>query len=189
MQKLKFLKPALSLLIITVGVALLLAIVNHITADKIEENAYTKKMQAIEKIYPDIDTYDDVSTEYATDCVQSIGSVKNADGEWLGYFVEVTPQGFKDVISMIVGVDKNGRVIDVVCLSASETAGIGTKATSDSNLKKYAGLDSSSVGSVDTITGATISSKAVRHGIEDACKSIENIVDAGTSIVNSTEVE
>ncbi len=177
MQKLKFLKPALSLLIITVGVALLLAIVNHITADKIEENAYQKKMSAIEKIYPLIDTYEDVDIKPAKDCVTGIGKVKSAEGKTLGYFVEVTPQGFKDVISMIVGVDENGQVIDVVCLSSSETAGIGTKATSDTNLDKYTGLDAESARSVDTITGATISSKAVKHGITDACESIKAIME------------
>ena len=122
-------------------------------------------------------TYETINLDTAKTCVTGIGKVKNTEGEYLGYFVEVTPQGFKDVISMIVGVDLGGNIKDVVCLSSSETAGIGTKATSDSHLDKYDGLNASSVDTVDAITGATISSKAIKHGISDACETIKSIME------------
>ena len=53
MQKLSFLKPALPLTVICVVIALLLAVVNAVTADKIEDNARKEKESAIEKIFPE----------------------------------------------------------------------------------------------------------------------------------------
>ncbi len=175
MQKLKFLSPALCLLVITVGVALLLSLVNFITEDKIAENILNEKREAIEAIFPELDDFQKASLENPPQSVDEVGIVRNASGEKLGYYVEISPMGFKDVISMIVGIDPKGNISRVICLSSSETAGVGTKATDKSYLDTFSGRGFDNVSSVDTITGATISSKAVRAGITAACEAVKMI--------------
>ena len=177
MQKLKFLKPALVLLIITVGVALLLAVVNFITHDKIILNEQIKRESAIKELFPSLESFEEITTDDAPGCVTGIGKVVGSQNSHLGYFVEVTPVGFKDVISLIVALDKNGCVLDVVCMSTSETPGVGTKATQDSYFSSFTQKNSENVSDVDTITGATISSKAVKHGIEDACRAVSALTE------------
>ena len=178
MQKLKFLKPALVLLIIAVGVALLLSLINSITVDRIAENALREKNAAIEKIFTDYESplsesIDKTSIEKLPSTVNDLGYVKSSDGTIAGYFVEVAPVGFKDAISMIVGISKDKSVVNVICLSSSETAGVGTKATGFDYLQNFISKNSDNVSGVDTITGATISSKAVKSGILDACRAVE----------------
>ena len=173
MQKLKFLKPALSLIVITVGIALLLALVNSMTANRIKENELEKKREAISEIFPSLKSFDKVSAENLPVNVDEVGIVRDENNGKLGYYVEISPQGFKDAITMIVGIDEKGDVVRVRCLSSSETAGVGTKATDPKKLSDYEGKNVDTVKDVDTITGATISSKAVRDGIEAACSAIE----------------
>ncbi len=175
MQKLKFLKPALCLVVITVGTALLLSLVNFITKDRIAENELEEKRAAIEAIFPDLADFDKASMENPPQSVNEVGIVRNGSHEKIGYYVEISPMGFKDAISMIVGFDADEKIIRAICLSSSETAGVGTKATDASYLDKYAGHTIDNASSVDTITGATISSKAVREGIKSACEAVEII--------------
>lgn len=182
MQKFKFLKPALVLLIIAVGVALLLSLVNFITADRIAENTLREKNAAIEKIFteyekPVSESIDKTTFEKIPSTVNDLGYVKNADGETVGYYVEVAPVGFKDAISMIVGISKDKNVVNVICLSSSETAGVGTKATDSAYLQNFISRNSDNVSDVSTITGATISSKAVKSGMLDACLAVELLAE------------
>ncbi len=175
MQKFKFLKPALSLLVITVGVALLLSLVNFITENKIRENELREKREAIETIFPELSDFKVASVENLPVNVDEAGVVIGEDDKEIGYYVEISPMGFKDAISMIVGLDTKGKVVRVICLASSETAGVGTKATDAKYLEKYSGRGKDEVAAVDTLTGATISSKAVRSGIAAACSAVEII--------------
>ena len=49
MQKLSFLKPAIPLTVISVVIALLLSLVNMVTANKIAENAIEKKTKKMHR--------------------------------------------------------------------------------------------------------------------------------------------
>ena len=166
MQKLKFLRPAISLVVITVGIALLLSLVNFITKDKIAENELQKKNEAIADIFGDGVTSEEKELSSPIETVSSAGKVLNSDGSLLGYWVQVEPVGFKANIVMIIGFDTNDKIVGVRGISSSETAGLGTKATSESHLNKFIGAAESDV--IDTVSGATISSKAVQNGIDNA---------------------
>ena len=99
----------------------------------------------------------------------------DAWGKVIGYYADVAPVGFKGEISLIVGTNTEGEVVGVTLLSASETQGVGTKATDEAYLSGFAGLTLDGISGVDTITGATISSRAVRRGIESAVATVNNI--------------
>ena len=178
-QKYSFLKPALPLTIICVVIALLLSVVNAVTADKIKDNSQKAKEEAIEKIFPEADSFITADTKHYTDCVNDAGKVLDKSGNLLGYYADVAPIGFKGSISLIVGCDLEGKVIKAFCLSTTETPAVGTKATEEGYLDNYKALTAPGVEKVDTITGATISSKAVRHGIYDGTLTISKIIEEG----------
>lgn len=183
MQKLKFLKPALPLTVICVVIALLLSVVNALTEGKIKENALKEKEEAILKIFPETDSFEIYDRKYYTDCVNDAGAVKDESGKVIGYYADVSPIGFKGEIALIVGCDLEGRVLRAFCLSTAETPAVGTRATEDAYLERYNSLTADEAEKVDTITGATISSKAVRHGIYDATLTIQKIIEEGKSDV------
>ncbi len=178
MQKLKFLQPAIPLTVISVVIALLLAVVNAVTADRIVQNTLIEKENAIKGIFTECDSFVSADPSLYEKTVKDAGSVLDKDGNTIGYYTDVAPVGFKGEISLIVGTDLDGNIIKISLLSASETPGVGTKATDDSYLSNYNGLSGGEIKGVDTITGATISSRAVREGISSAVKTAEAIKEA-----------
>ncbi len=178
MQKLSFLKPALPLTVISVVIALLLAFVNAVTADKIAENALIEKENAIKGIFTECQSFEALEVSDSS-IINEIGKALDENGNALGYYADISPIGFKGAINLIVGTDIEAKIIKITLVSASETPGVGTKATDDAYLAGYAGLNSQDAMGVDTITGATISSKAVREGVSSAVAIIEEIAKEG----------
>ena len=179
MQKLKFLAPALPLTVICVVIALLLSLINALTADRIVKNALEEKALAIEDIVPSSKGFESADSSLYAKTVKEAGRVKNESGETIGYYAEVSPVGFKGEISLIIGCNIEGRILRVSCLATSETPSVGTKATDVGYLVNFANKDKTDVDAVDTISGATISSRAVKSGIKNAVITISNIIEEG----------
>ena len=170
------LKLALILLMITGCVALVLAGVNAITEERIAAIQQEKTQQAIAKVLEG----EPVKLELSGDT----GLVRNAYKSQFGYAVEVAPNGFDGEILMMVGVDMDGKVTGISIISQTETAGLGAEAAAE-NAKgtafrnQFVGLGKGDVvlqkdgGTLDALTGATISSRAVTEGINAALEFVE----------------
>ena len=95
-----------------------------------------------------------------------------------GYAVQVAPVGFDGAITMMVGVDFEGKVLGISVISHTETAGLGAVAAADTsageNFRNGFEGKSGSVsvtkdgGEIAAITGATITSRAVCAGVNAA---------------------
>ena len=164
------LRLALTLLAITAVVAVALAGVNKITAPAIAELNAKNTQAAIEAVLPgggeemaDFPAVELVSKVYASDA---------------GYAIQVTPGGFDNTITMMVGVDKSGNVLGIDVISHTETAGLGAVADAETPAgiafrEQFVGTSGSvSVtkdgGAMDAITGATITSRAICAGVNAA---------------------
>ena len=85
----------------------------------------------------------------------------------------MAPAGFGGAIDMVVGIDAEGRVTGVAIVSMTETSGLGDNARKESFRSQFVGLSGSAAltkdgGSVDALTGATITSRAVADGVTQA---------------------
>ena len=173
------LRLALTLLVITAVVAVALAGVNSITAPKIEQLNAEKTQQAIEAVLPG--GFDTQITDYTDDT----GLVTNVYSGANGYAFEVTPAGFDNTITMMVGVDHNGKVLGISIVSHTETSGLGAVAAASTSAGEsfrgqFVGMSGSvSVtkdgGEVDALTGATITSRAVCTGVNAALACAANL--------------
>ena len=163
------LRLALTLLIIAGVMAAALAGVNSVTAPIIENITYEKTQAAVSAVLPG---GGDTVEFPAMDLVSKVYKGEN------GYAVEVTPSGFDNTITMMVGVDNAGAVSGISIIDHSETAGLGavaaaTTAAGESFRAQFQGMSGSvSVtkdgGQVDAITSATITSRAVCAGVNAA---------------------
>lgn len=95
---------------------------------------------------------------------------KQADGT---YVVNTTTlaanvRGYKSATPLEVHIKKN-KVVKVVALKNNETPQYFAQVTSKM-LPNFSGKSISKVGSVDAVSGATISSKAVKANVEAAVK-------------------
>jgi electron transport complex protein RnfG len=154
------------LLIITMSVAFLLSFVNGITKDTIAANEAQKTAEAVKALFPEAaaPTPENMNAVAEGD-LDAFHKVK--DGENLvGYYAEVSPSGFKGPVSMIIGLDTEGKIVGIRIISMSETVGIGDKIENESFLGGFKGLSGSV--EADGISGATYSSKAVIAGANAA---------------------
>ena len=163
------LRLAVTLLVIAGVMAAALAGVNSVTAPIIENITYEKTQAAVSAVLPG---GGDVVEAPAMDLVSKVYKGEN------GYAVEVTPSGFDNTITMMVGVDHEGAVTGISIIDHSETAGLGavaaaTTAAGEAFRAQFKGMTGSvSVskdgGQVDAITSATITSRAVCAGVNAA---------------------
>ena len=168
------LRLALTLLAITAVVAVALAGVNMITAPAIAELNAKNTQAAIETVLPG--GGEEVTDFPAVDLVSKVYASET------GYAVQVTPSGFDNTITMMVGVDKAGNVLGIDVISHTEPAGLGAVADAGTPAgiafrEQFIGASGSvSVtkdgGQMDAITGATITSRAICVGVNAALECV-----------------
>ena len=163
------LRLAVTLLLIAGVMAAALAGVNSITKPIIEQLTYEKTQQAVSAV---LEGGGDEVEFPAMDLVSKVYQGEN------GYAVEVTPSGFDNTITMMVGVDNEGKVLGISIVSHTETAGLGAVAAENTSKGEafrgqFVGKSGSvgvtkDGGEIDAITGATITSRAVCVGVSAA---------------------
>ena len=175
--------------LITFVCALLLGVVNGVTKDKIEQNGIETRNQAMSEIIPNAEFTDvEVPADFAAPADKNqpvVSGVYQAtlNGADAGYCVEVNPKGFGGALKMIVGINADGTVAGIKVTEASETPGLGAKAQSDKNwIAQFAGqpADGSLAvtkdgGTINAITGATITSRAVTLGVNTAANCVASL--------------
>ena len=96
----------------------------------------------------------------------------NEDNDHMGYCVEVQSHGFGGMITMVVGVDLDGKVTGLTITDHKETYSVVEQVLSWQNLRKYEGLSGTirynGSNSVDVISGATATSRAITDGVNQA---------------------
>lgn len=161
------------LLIICACVAAALAAVNAITKDRIAMAQQEKTKAAIAQVLEGEAQKMDLPDN------MDLGIVRSAYVSEYGFAVEVAPNGFDGEILMMVGVDMDGKVTGISIISQTETAGLGAESAADSAKgnafrDQFIGLTTGEIlvdkdgGTIDSITGATITSRAVAQGVQAA---------------------
>ena len=177
------LRLALTLFIIAAVVAAVLAGVNSVTKPVIDRLNAEKTQKAIETVLPG--GFHTEITEY-TDSTELVTKVYQGDN---GYAVQVEPMGFDNTITMMVGIDNEGKILGMSVISHTETKDLGQVAAAN-NAKgeafrgQYVGKSGTltviksgeaAANEVNAITGATITSKAVTEGINAALNCVAGL--------------
>lgn len=108
---------------------------------------------------------------------------KTASGNYIivvranGYDAQSDYSPTKMPIKIKVSVSAEGKVICTKTLEHKETEGIGSVCADPDYYSKFNGTDSESVGSVDTVAGATKTTEAYRAAIANAIAAV-NIIEA-----------
>lgn len=143
----------------------------HVLTDLDTARAEARQQQELlAQVMPQADHSSE--TPYRANGALSILSGYTDEGELVGYCVEVQSQGFSGVITLMVGVDLDGKVTGVAVTDHHETNRVGTEAMTPQALQRYVGrsgtLRTSGNNAVDTVTGATATSKAITAGVNRA---------------------
>lgn len=174
MKKIKeYAAPAVVLFLIGLIATLLLGMTNDITAPKIAALAVENEKKSRQTVFSAASDFGEVTTlSDGTTIVPAL----DADGNKIGSVVVNSAKGYGGDISVMTGVDNNGTVTGVNILSHSETAGLGANASRESFREQFVGLikgitvskDAPGENSIDALTGATITSRAVTQAVNAA---------------------
>ena len=172
-------KMILVLTVISMSIALLLAVVNNMTADVIAANVEKQKSEAVLAVFPE---GTDVQTFTTADGEEVYIVLK--DSEILGSCVNVVGAGYNGDVSMMIGLNTAHEVCGIRIVSMSETPGVGTKVSGASFLERFFGRSEPvEIGvNVDGISGATYSSRAVAEGVNIALGIFVDYEEAAASI-------
>ena len=185
-----FINMLVSLLMVCLVSAGLLAGVYELTKADIAKAEQNKQENALKGVLPEFDTI-------KTDSIEGAPVFKAfKDGKYVGVATIASALGFSDQIIIMVGIDKANNIVNYEVLSQKETPGLGTKCVdwfknqingksinTDFKVKQDGG-------DVDAITAATISSRAFLKAVENASETLLQEEDDDTDAVTSaTELE
>lgn len=151
----------------------LLAAVNAVTKDIIEETARKNLVASIAAVLPE---GGELSESQASDAA-GIGEyyVLSSDGAPVAYAVKSTTNGFGGALTLMVGVLPDGTVYNTSVLEHTETPGLGAKCTEEEShfrtqFKGFSGklAVTKDGGEIDAITASTITSRAFTLAVKQA---------------------
>lgn len=178
----------LSLVGICTVVASLLATLNWLTIEPIAQAKAQAKTNALAAVLPPFDNNPSAEgfrllLEGEKDSLTIYPAI--SQGKAVGYAIEsYTDKGFSGRISVMIGIDSLGHLVDFSVLETNETPGLGTRISEwyrdgqkAAGIKDLRGLDLKAYypltldkdgGKIDAITAATISSRAFMDAINRA---------------------
>lgn len=173
------------LLLVTAIAGAALSMVNAITKPRIEEQRRLVTERALTSALPSADKNAIVPIKQDDEINYYIGYEDTSKTEVVGYAFVAKGAGYSSIIETMVGVDTTGAILGLTVMHQVETPGLGTKIEEirygestphfqDQFLgRKGDGLAvDKDGGEIKSITGATISSRAVTNSIK---KGLENL--------------
>ncbi|MBQ4569750.1 MAG: RnfABCDGE type electron transport complex subunit G [Ruminococcus sp.] len=166
--------PTLSLFLICLVVAFLLAGTNELTKEPIAQLQAKKADQAKLQVCPDAVTFDG---QEETDVPVEFYRGFDEEGNLVGYAIPSSHKGYGGEVEIMVGISSKGEITGVNILSINETPGLGMNATKESFRNQFLGeipdksftaKDDPSKEKIDALTGATITSEAVSQAVNKA---------------------
>lgn len=166
MKKNNVLKSVIVLVSICVVIGAAMAAINMLTAPRIKAAQEKKEADALSTVLPENGGFEKV--EGLGELPASVVAVyRDKDGEGIAMLLSAAGYDSSKPMSVAVGLSNDGKIEKCHVISCSgETSGIGSKVKNDSFLAQFDGK--SSTDGVDTISGATISSKAFIIAVKDA---------------------
>ena len=183
----KIVKYGLILFAITAATGLILGGVYTMTLEPIRLVQEQEKNEALASTLPGATEFKAVEIKDGNPMITEIYE-GSANGEIKGYNFTVTPKGYAGLITTVVGVSNEGRVMDIKILSHSETPGLGANSTKPAFKNRFVGKSgmltvsktSNDGENVQAITAATITSKAVTSAV-NAALAADRALEGGAS--------
>lgn len=162
------LKPVVVLVCICLVMSGLLAVVNYVTAPIIEAAAQERLAATLRHLLPDATTF----TEIKTDMPGVVAIYKDDGGS--GFAIVTIGKGYKGDVTVTTAIDPSGTVLGISVDASGETANVGTRVSTPEFTDRFPGLIESA-DSIDTLGGATISSRAVKEAVNLAFLAFESV--------------
>jgi len=162
------------LALICVVAAGLLATVNTLTRPKILAAAATEEQAGFKEVMPLAVKFTAVKLETGKE-VLYYKAFDNQD-KLIGFVFKAGGKGYSSVIETLAGMFPDGKISAIKIISLNETPGLGMRVTEKGFTDQFSHQNSLDLSSVEAITGATISSRAVMNSVMKKAKEIKELI-------------
>lgn len=154
-------KPTFVLTVICVIASLLLVFAYELTKDSIAKQQEAKFSSSVELLFGKCD-YKLSDTTYGNDEIKNIAVT--SDGRTA---FEICVDGYsKGGIDVLIGINQDGKISGIEFVSLGETPGLGSKVCDIPSFREqFIGASDDSY-QFDAISGATFSSKGMKHAVD-----------------------
>ncbi len=160
-----FTKPIIVLTVICFVIVGLLAFTYQFTKPYIDAAKEAATQEALTEVFPgDVVFERQEDSKLLSDSITAVYAAKQ-DGNDAGFVFTVVVKGYGGKVETMIGVDGSGAVTGVKVTEHGETPGLGAKATVAGYLEQYKGM---TVSEPDLISGATITSTAIKNAVQTA---------------------
>jgi len=163
-------KMGIVLTIVCIISAGALSSVYKVTKVKIDDNIRASDIKKRQEVFPNAANFIEKEIEG-----KKLWVGLDKEGKEVGVVMTVSPRGYAGPINTTIGINKDDTISSVAInkLDQTETPGLGVKITHDSFKNQFKGKKGDELklkkdgGTIDAITAATISSRAVTNGIKE----------------------
>ena len=164
--------PILFLTLVVLVSVVALTLIDGVTRDRIAEAQRDEVQEMLATLFPEMAAYEiDDDTGIYTILV---------GGAPAGHALMSKATGYGGPIDILVGLEPDRSLRGIRIISQAETPGLGAKIIDAAFLEQFAGLTLDDLalrkhgGSVDAITGATISTSAVIEGVRQGILDLDS---------------
>lgn len=181
------------LFIVCAVAAAALGFTNAATFDRIQEQKVIANNEAKKAVVPDAETFEKLddsvfSTIASNEKYSYIKEIYEAKvgGNTVGYTVTAAPKGYGGSVEVVVGISTDGNLLGIKVGNNTETPGLGKKAEAPKFQEQFTGKTWANPinviksgtpkdNEIAAIAGATITSKAVTGGVNQALAAIKEL--------------
>jgi len=167
----------LVLLIITLIASCVLAVIYQKTAPIIAKNKQLEEEKARKSVLPEADHFQEITEQkiIGQDTVHTILYYKGLDkhNRLVGYTFRCEKYGYSSNVQTMVGIDTLFNIIAIKVISQQETPGLGANCATSEFAEKFQHKTPENImvdkdgGDIESITGATITTRAVTNSIKE----------------------
>lgn len=178
----KLLGPVVVLAGICLVVTTALAFANEATAPIIKAAEQAKADAAMQVVLSDGSDFQAVE---GVDLPAAVTDARRA-GNGAGYVFTVEAKGFGGAMSVMVGLDGDGKITGTQVITHAETQGIGSKVVEDGSPFQQQLVGMGDTSGIQATTGASVSSKAMSDAVQAAFDAF-TVISGGTVEVKAAE--
>ena len=190
-------KPVIALTLIAAIAGVALSGVYSMTKDTIEEQKLLAEAASYKEVCPDADHFESSDaakakleelaganwgSDYGATRINEAFVGRDAAGNLAGYALSVSSKGFGGDVTMALGLTPDGAVNKISFTELNETAGLGMRANEDSFRDQFIGRTGSVTygeDGVEAMSGATVTSTAVRNCVNAGLNFFETVLKGG----------
>lgn len=166
-------KLGVTLLIITVVSAAILAVSNNLTKDQIAQIEMENSLGAITEIFNTSDEFENIEEAQLKEIQENTPSILEilevyTGDDFDGYSIKSVGSGYAGDVVIATGISAEGELLGIRMIEHSETPGFGARAEEPSYTDQYVGLPADGDVEIEGLSGATKTDNTIQEKVNES---------------------